>query len=352
MNREQQNHVPYEAEAYRPYMDGVVLPWLKEHRREGTCLGYDGRPLRYHLAVNPDAKGIIVMLHGFCCFFGKYYETFYDFYQQGYTVFFLEHRGHGGSYRPVSDPDMADITSFDEYVGDLKAFLDGVVLPEREAESRKAGSGRTTGKTDSGRTKACRLPLFLFAHSMGGCIGTLFLEKYQGIFDAAVLCSPMLKMNFGTTPVWKMKLVALGTRLLGWNDKYVPGQGPFSGKPEFEISGASCRTRYQYTFEQRVPPIGDGRDTLNGASCRWARAALKATMGLDKDEGRIQTPLLILQAGKDSYVMNPAEDQLAKTAPDARLVAFPEAKHEIFLSEGAVLDKFYRTIFAFLEEHS
>ena len=59
-------------------------------------------------------------------------------------------------------------------------------------------------------------------------------------------------------------------------------------------------------------------------------------------------PILILQAGRDTYVMNPAEDQLARTAKHAKLVAFPEAKHEIFNTDGAVLGKYYQAIFDFL----
>jgi len=37
------------------------------------------------------------MVHGFCEFFGKFHETAYTFYEQGYSVFFVELRGHGYS---------------------------------------------------------------------------------------------------------------------------------------------------------------------------------------------------------------------------------------------------------------
>lgn len=317
-------------------MDSVVRPWIDKSVKAGRFAGYDGHMIQYYHAENPSPKGIVVMIHGFCGFFGKYHEVMYNFFEQGYTIFFMEHRGHGLSYRPVKDPSMVDIGNFDEYVEDLKCFMDKVVIP---AAGSQAGPDRKAGK----------LPIFLYAHSMGGCIGTMFMEKYPDVFTAVILTSPMLKINFGTIPLWKMKLIALGTKLLGWNDKYVPGQGPFNGVSDMEGSGASCQARYDYSFEMRVDPINKDHYVSNGASCRWARASLKATLGLDKKEPDLSMPILICQAGKDTYVMNDAEDHLAQAAKNASLVRFPDAKHEIYNAEGDTLRKYYEAMFSFLD---
>ena len=196
------------------------------------------------------------------------------------------------------------------------------------------------------------LPLFLYAHSMGGCIATLFLEKYPDIFQAAVLSSPMIDINFGSAPRWKVNLTALGTKLLGWNDRYVPGQGDFDGKPYFEESGASCKERYDYSFRLRVAPESQGANTMNGSSCRWARASLRAIRRLRKDKSSLTMPLLILQAGKDAYVDNQAENRLRNEVRNALLIRFPEAKHEIFNSEGKTLEKYYKVIFRFLDQYA
>lgn len=319
-------------------MDSVVRPWLDSHVEGGQFPGYNGGGIQFYRAVKPSAKGIIVMLHGFCGFFGKFHEVVYNFYEHGYSVYFMEHRGHGLSCRPVKDPCMVDITNFDEYVEDVKCFVDKIVLPDAEKASGSSGKGS--------------LPLFLYAHSMGGCVGTMFLEKYPDVFKAAILTSPMLKINFGTTPLWKMKLIALGTKLLGWNDKFVPGQGDFTGVSDMDGSGASCQTRYDYSFEMRADPKNNNRYTMNGASCRWARASLKATLGLDKKEPELSMPILVCQAGKDTYVRNDAEEHLCEVAKDARLVRFPDAKHEIYNAEGDILKKYYETLFGFLDSHA
>ena len=320
--------VPFEAEKFEPFMESTVQPWLAAHVQSGQFPGYDGRMLQFYHAEHPDAKGVIVMLHGFCGFFGKYHEVVYDFWEKGYTIYFLEHRGHGQSYRPVSNPDMVDVSDFEEYVEDLKCFVDGIIRPEQTAD------------------------LFLYAHSMGGCIATMFLERYPDVFRAAILTSPMLNINFGSTPYWKVKLTAVGTRILGWNDRYVPGQGDFDGKDGFEESGASCRERYEYSFRMRTDPEYQRAYTTNGASCRWARASLRAIKSLREKEAGLNMPILILQAGHDTFVDNKAENHLRKTAKHALLVRFPEAKHEIFNSEGKTLEKYYQTIFRFLDRYT
>ena len=330
--------VPFEAEKFEPYMKTVVRPWLQDHVEDGQFPGWDGKLIHFYRAKNPSPKGIIVMLHGFCGFFGKYHEVLYNFYEEGYSIYFLELRGHGLSYRPVSSPSMVDVGDFDEYVEDLKSFLDTIVIPDQ------------TETSDLPDYTA--LPLFLYDHSMGGCIATLFLEKYPDIFQAAVLSSPMIDINFGSTPRWKVNLTALGTKLLGWNDRYVPGQGDFDGKPYFEESGASCRERYDYSFRLRLAPESQGANTMNGSSCRWARASLRAIRRLWKDKSSLTMPLLILQAGKDTYVDNQAENRLRNEVRNALLIRFPEAKHEIFNSEGKTLEKYYKVIFRFLDQYA
>ena len=71
--------VPFEAEKFEPYMKTVVRPWLQDHVKDGQFPGWDGNLIHFYCAKNPSAKGIIVMLHGFCGFFGKYHEVLYNF---------------------------------------------------------------------------------------------------------------------------------------------------------------------------------------------------------------------------------------------------------------------------------
>lgn len=326
--------VPFEDEQYIEFMNSEIPSWLDAHVEGAQFPGYDGNPLQYYHTkdVKGDLRGTIVMLHGFCGFFRKYHELMYDFWERGYNVYFLEQRGHGLSCRSVPEKDRVDVGDFDEYVEDLWSLMQQIVVRGHE---EMCGSSR--------------LPLVLYGHSMGGCIAALFLEKYHDFFDAGILSSPMLKINYGF-PDWQVDLLGKGSKVLKWDDRFMPGQSDFDGKPDFEGSGATSRARYDYTFQGRIDPSSDGAYTMNGGTYRWGRAAMKATSEVVRKGDQIQTPILILQAGKDNFVDNSAENLLRRNAPDAKIARFPEAKHEIYNADPRTLERYYRVIFRFLDD--
>lgn len=322
--------VPSDEEAFPAFMAGPVAGWLKDEVKSGQFESFDGKKIQYYLAVRKDAKAVLIMVHGFCEFFGKFHEAAYNFYQAGYTVCFLEQRGHGGSFRSVPNPDHVDIDDFRTYVRDLKALTDKVVSPV-------CGS----------------LPLFLYAHSMGGCVGALALEAYPELFDAAVLTSPMLKMSFGSIPLWQVRGLLFLSRLMHWDEKTMPGQLDFDPeKPDFENSAALSRARFDYQFRLRTDPSTDGMYTMNAGTYRWGRAAWKATHALPKREAQIRIPVLVCQAGKDAFVDNSGQDEFVRKAQNATLVRFPEAKHEIMNSSGKLLEEYYGTVIGFLDSQT
>lgn len=335
--------IPYDDNGFREAMKTTVRPWLEDTVTCGRFTSFDGAKICYYRALNPEARGVIVMVHGFCEFFGKFHETAYDLWESGYTVYFIEQRGHGGSDRSVSRLDYVDVEDFSDYVEDLKQMMDKVVLPETNGLVTRAAVAGSTGIRAAGK-----LPLLLYAHSMGGCVSTLFLEKYPEYFRAAVLSSPMLKMTFGSIPLWQVKTLMFVSRLLGWNEKTMPGQNGFDPeKPDFEGSASLSRARFDYQWDLRADPASGGIYTMNGGTYRWGRAAWKATQELLKGEEKITIPVLVCQAGLDYFVDNEGQDHFVKTAPNARLVRFPEAKHEIYGSEGETLERYYREVLGF-----
>ena len=72
--------------------------------------------------------------------------------------------------------------------------------------------------------------VFLFAHSMGGGIGALFLEKYQEYFEKAVLSSPMMEINTGNYSENMAYLISKFFIYVGKGNNYIFGQGPFNGE--------------------------------------------------------------------------------------------------------------------------
>ena len=158
-------------------LEEKTAPWIARHAIQQEISSFDGTSLNTYHAIPDRAKAVVVIVHGFCGFFGKYHELFQHFYEAGYAPFFLELRGHGkSSNRRCFADKRVTVGSFEEYAGDIHAYVNWI------------------------RKQYPALPRFLFAHSMGGAAGALELEEHPDDFACAILSSPMLEMNFGKLP--------------------------------------------------------------------------------------------------------------------------------------------------------
>lgn len=342
--------IPYDEQGFEQAVDSILKPWLRDHVTGGMFESYDGTQIRYYRAEHPDAKAVIVMVHGFCEFFGKFHETAYNFWENGYTVYFIELRGHGGSGRQAADPDVVDVGDFSEYVEDLKCFLDKVVLPEtpslvtlRMFSKKDPAGGSVVSGEDTGKQN-----LLLYAHSMGGCVGALFLERYPEYFLAAVLSSPFLKMTFGATPSWQVNLLMAASNAPGMKEKLLPGMKGFDPeKPDFEASGSTSPARFNYQFSIRKDPENGGIYTMNAGTWRWGRAAMRATEQARTQAARIRIPVLICQAGRDVYVDNEGQNEAVRKLKHGKLVRFPESEHELYASDPQTMENYYNEVLGF-----
>lgn len=302
-----------------------LAEFRQENYKEGTFFGYEEKRIHYVYLKHPDERAAVVISHGFCEFVRKYDELIYYFYQLGYSVYIPEHRGHGYSYREVEEPDKVHVTDFSQYVQDFKIFMDQIV--KRESPNAK---------------------LFLFAHSMGGCIGVRFLEEYPGYFEAAVLSSPMLELSCGKIPKPMVRLLTTWAKIAGWQTKFVPGKHGFDNKYAFDTSSALSEQRYAYIFKLRQQNV---QYQTYGATYGWTKAAIEACKKALKNAGKVEIPILIAQAGQDTMVLPKAQETFAKRAKNATLLRFPDSKHEIFNALEPVRSSFFDRVFSFYEEH-
>lgn len=306
-------------------LEAEILPVMEANLHQGTISSYDGTQLRYYYLQNPEEKASIVVSHGFCEFFGKMQETCYYFFQAGYSVFFVEYRGHGHSQRYTEELDKVHLTTnFQEYVKDLKALFDQVVVPNS-----------LTGR------------YFLFGHSMGGAIATLFLETYPKIFERAVLSCPMIQANYGKFPLKLVQLAGLIAKLMGKTEDWGPGQSGFDGLSHFANSCSDSEARYNYVLRQR---LADTQCQNNGGTFGWGYASTQVTAQIMKHVKRIQIPVLMFQAGRDTLVSLEAQDAFAEAAENVREFVIPDAKHEIMNGSDENIRLFYSSIFSFYEE--
>ena len=310
------------TENYRSFVQTVLRPWLNRHVKSGFFHSYDGASIHYYYALNRKAKGAIVMVHGFCEFFGKHHENAWRFFQEGYSVFFLELRGHGKSDRVYeSQKGRVVVESFDEYVNDVHSFMHQIVIP-----------------------KSTDCPLFLYGHSMGGAVSALYLEKYPDEFKCAVLSSPMLQINFGNMPVLLLDAAEIYVKVADVGLEYAPGQHEFRYEYNLETSSAMDRDRYEYQFNQRC----DDEDYQTwGSTWAWARAARNAAYEAVKNAALIRCQILLCQAGNDTMVKPGGQNRFAKNSGRVTIVRYPNAKHELFNSDDTTREKYYRDILDF-----
>lgn len=299
-------------------MRDVVAPYLQALCTKGMLKG----ELYYELFALPESKGTVVISHGFTESCVKFHELIYYLLQSGYDCAMVEHRGHGHSQRMGREKNVVHIASFGQYVTDFHDFVHEAVLPW-----------------------AKKGPLYLYGHSMGGCIAARYLEEYPGEFDKAVLNAPMLGLQTGGLPEWAA--IALCNVQIAFKraDRRLFFQADFDPHAAFEKDCATSRARFDFYHALRLDD--PGLQTA-AASYSWAKESILAGRQARADAGKIQIPLLLLQADNDTLVSYEAQEEFIKHVPNGRLVRIADSKHEIYRSENAVLEKYWDLLLSFL----
>ncbi len=312
-----------EEKNYEKTMSTRVGPILEEVKEDYYFKTLDGTRIHYAKYKNPDCKAIIVISHGFCEFTDKFEEVIFMFYQEGYTVYIHDHRGHGYSDRQAKDLSKVYVLSYDEYVSDLHEL---VQIAKKENPKFK---------------------IALYAHSMGGTIGTLYIEQYAKEVDCAIMSSPMFKMNTGGVPISITYLVAAIKKIFRKETTYVPAHGPFQGVSNFEESSCVSKARYDYIFKKRME---DEKYQTYGATYAWTLASIKGVRRLHKEVNKIEIPFLLFQAGRDTMVKNSGQNSFMKKFGKGKMIVIPNSKHEIYNGDGDSRKEYYINIFQFLDQ--
>ncbi len=311
-------------ENYEYVMQTEVEPYVAARRECGYDERITGQPVYYEHFRADQPKGIIVISHGFTESVAKFTESIYYMLQAGYEVWGVDHRGHGKSYRHNDNPYVVHVEKFSDYVQDLKHLTQTLVRPA-------AGS----------------LPVYLYCHSMGGCIGAWIIEEYPDLFDKAVLSSPMLGLSFGKIPT---PVMYMGASLMGLGARKKNSMQPvnsFAEEPDFAHSCDSSECRYLYYHKKR---LADQNLQTTAPSINWGKESVKATNRVTSryQTSRIRIPVLLCQAGADDVVKNESQDLFAGRTARCELYRVPGMKHELYMTDSPVLIPYWEKVFAFL----
>ena len=311
---------------YEQMMRTVVEPGLAAMLEEIDMPLSTGGTMHAEVYNRLDARRAVVILHGYTESAEKFREMAWYFVSDGYSVFAMDHRGHGRSVREVEDKSVTHVDRFADYVRDLGEFMDAVVRPHM-------GDA----------------PLCLYAHSMGGAIGALALKEHPDWFERAVRTAPMIAPVTKPLPPFAAKAMASVFCRLGKGRERAFVGKPFDPASEtFERSHDTSRARYDYYQKKRV-----GSDYLQNCSptYSWIREGVGVTKTLldPKNAQKIKTPLLLCQAGQDTIVRLGPQEEFVKLVPGAKLMRFDNARHEIYASEDETLRGYVAAVRDFLE---
>ena len=304
-------------------MRTTVLPRINAVRKEGAFLGFDGTPLPYSRYSAPNARGTVLILHGFTECREKYAELIYYFLCADLSVLIYDQRGHGSSPRTVREQ-LIHVDRFEDYVNDLEAFLDQVLSKESS-------------------------PLYLYAHSMGGAVGALYLERGTHPFRKAILTSPMIATRHGPIPHLLAEGICHLLALLGQSKRRIfvmrePDRVP--GPIERSSMLSPARFAVWNKIRRNRPYCGNAAATVG-----WTRASLGVTRKILKKgapEG-IEIPVRIYAAEREHLVRLDAQAELAARVPQGELQMIAGSKHEIYAATDDILHPYLESVLSFFE---
>lgn len=281
--------------------DGGVAHWVTTA---------DGKRLRFAIWGGGN-KGTVLIFPGRTEYIEKYGRVVGKLARRGYSSVVIDWRGQGLSDRPGDNTDRGHVDDFREYQLDVAAVL------VHEAVQALPG------------------PRTLLAHSMGGCIGLRALQTGLGV-SGAIFSAPMWGMGLS----WPLYALARGLSgpltMLGFGmvfapttneEHYIPNQ-PFednvlTNDPEV----------YDWLKRQLAahPELG-----LGGPTICWIHRAMQETRALMAMPPPMQ---MLTFLGDEENVVNPKAVTGYMAKPGAgELVICPNAKHEILMESGPVLD--------------
>lgn len=268
-------------------------------------------------------KGTVLLLPGRTECIEKYGRAAGDLVARGFSVITIDWRGQGLADRAMADRMMGHVGDFSEFQEDLDAML---------AEAARMDLPR---------------PIYMVAHSMGGCIGLRALIRGVPV-KAAVFSAPMwgIAMAAWLRPVASVVSAMAGP--LGLVSRYAPStsaqtyllQAPFQGNVL-----TTDREMWDYMRRQvaEVPDLA-----LGGPSIGWLKAALRECADLAAMPAPRIPAICGLGTAEKVVDVPPVHLRMAGWA-NGQLDLYPGCEHEIMMEGAAVRKRFFDRAAALFE---
>ena len=303
-----------------------VVPYLLNSQIE-TINGVDNLSIRYQV-INEFSSQCLLILPGRQEPLEKYAELAFDInHNQLFppmTIIIVDHRGQGLSGRMTANSQIGYVDHFEDYISDSKKIL----------SSRMSELGCKSN--------------YLLAHSMGGAIGLGLLLEDQLKFKAAVFSAPMWMINTKPYPNLMASMISGMNDILGNAKKYALGQHDYIESTLSETTTTHSPIRFemaqQIYRENHLTKVG-------GVSNRWIFESLKFTKKLRSQSKEIHIPIVVLQAGQDTFVKKEGQDQVCGKIKLCQKYFFPTSFHEIFMENDKIRNEALSITLRFFLEH-
>ena len=254
----------------------------------------------------PEPKAAVLIVHGFAEHCLRYAELARVLNAAAYTVSAYDHRHHG-----QSPGERGFIPRLDVLIDDLDEVVD---------QSRKS---------------APNLPLFIYAHSMGGLVTASYLTRYKPANIRGVIFSAALVKPAENVAPLLQKMSGLIAAVL----------------PKLPVHAVDPQAISRDPIEVKKY-VEDPLNYHGKIAARTGNEWLKAMRTLESRFDAITLPLLIVHGTADRLI-EPAASELLYTraaSPDKTYRPFPGAYHEIHND----LDReiLHSELIAWLDAHS
>ncbi len=267
----------------------------------------------------------------------KYKELSFDLFNNGYSIFLIDHRGQGLSQHLLANSHKGHVENFQYYVDDLNNFIENIVTPHCQGNKP-----------------------YLLAHSMGGAIAARYIQDFPNNIQAAVLSSPMLGFNSSGVPDFIAEsLVKTSAQLNQWFDDtpwYLFGHEDFTLDAFSDNVLMHSLIRYQHFTQlyNATPKI-----QLGGVTIQWLTESLVALEKIFNNIEKITTPTLVLQSGQDKVINNQAQNDFCQqlhqlqshSCPNGKPLVITDAYHELFFESDVYREQALTAVIQWFEQH-
>lgn len=317
--------------AFAAFTMGPLTDFWRQ-RDEAEFTGVDDIPVRFVRFRAQHHDRVVVICPGRIESYVKYAELAYDLFHSGFDVLIIDHRGQGRSGRLLADPHLGHVNRFNDYVDDLAAFWQQEVQP---------GPWRKR---------------YILAHSMGGAISTLFLQRHPGVCDAIALTAPMFGIVIRMPSFMARQILNWAEAHPRFRDGYAIGTGRWRALP-FAIN-VLTHSRQRYRRNLRFY-ADDPTIRVGGPTYHWVRESILAGEQVLAGAGDDATPTLLLQAEEERVVDNRMHDRFCELRTAAghpveggRPLVIKGAYHEILFEKDAMRSVALHAIVDFFNRHN